>query len=126
MEDQPSKNFTMKELSCPCCNVMGCKPAAIEQLQFFRDLYGPLPLISAYRCPKHNAEVGGEPDSRHMEGLAFDIVCPKEGRYRMIEIAMSCGFHGIGLGENMIHIDYRLSNKSMWLYTPKNQSAKIF
>lgn len=116
--EHASKNFTIKELSCRCCNVFGCKPAFIEKLQEFRDLFGkPLTITSAYRCSKHNAEVGGHPKSEHVEGVAADIVCTtSEDRFRMVEIAMSLGFHGIGEAKSYIHVDYRLGRKSKWLY----------
>ncbi len=129
MEDseQASKNFTLKELSCRCpCGVMGTKVAFIERLQEFRDLYGkPLNITSAYRCEKHNTAVGGEKDSKHMLGLAVDIACTdKHERYRLVMIAMSMGLKGIGIGENLVHIDDRTENESyIWLYPILTQAT---
>jgi hypothetical protein len=37
---------------------------------------GPLYISCAYRCPKHNAEVGGASSSRHVVGDAADIQVP--------------------------------------------------
>ena len=34
---------------------------------------GPVLVNSGYRCPKHNAEVGGVANSQHMKGEAADI-----------------------------------------------------
>lgn len=33
----------------------------------------PITVNSGYRCPKHNAEVGGVANSQHMKGEAADI-----------------------------------------------------
>jgi uncharacterized protein YcbK (DUF882 family) len=33
----------------------------------------PLDVISACRCPSHNAAVGGSPTSRHLTGRACDV-----------------------------------------------------
>ena len=37
---------------------------------------GPLSLSCAYRCPSHNAEVGGVPNSQHVQGCAADVLLP--------------------------------------------------
>jgi zinc D-Ala-D-Ala carboxypeptidase len=34
---------------------------------------------SGYRCPELNRSIGGSGASRHMEGLAADIICPSFG-----------------------------------------------
>jgi zinc D-Ala-D-Ala carboxypeptidase len=39
-----------------------------------RDVLGPLRVNSWYRCRQLNLLVGGSPISRHMEGLAADVV----------------------------------------------------
>lgn len=36
---------------------------------------GPVSVNSGYRCPKHNAEVGGVGGSQHLKGEAADICC---------------------------------------------------
>ena len=39
-----------------------------------RERYGqPIYVNSGYRCPRHNAAVGGVPNSQHMRGEAADI-----------------------------------------------------
>lgn len=40
----------------------------------------PIHINSGYRSPALNAAVGGAKKSRHMEGLAADILCPQFGR----------------------------------------------
>jgi uncharacterized protein YcbK (DUF882 family) len=46
----------------------------LEKLDAARDWAAvPFRITSAMRCAKHNAEVGGRPDSRHLTGGAVDI-----------------------------------------------------
>lgn len=41
---------------------------------------GPVSVNSGYRCPKHNAEVGGVSGSQHLKGEAADICCSDNER----------------------------------------------
>lgn len=45
-------------------------------LEPLRDSLGPVQIISGYRPLKVNRLVGGDPLSRHMQGMAADIVVP--------------------------------------------------
>jgi len=36
----------------------------------------PITLLCADRCPSHNAEVSGMPNSQHVDGIAADILVP--------------------------------------------------
>lgn len=102
------KNFSPKELACPCCGEFLYVPGAIKKLQQLRDLKGrPLIINSAYRCAKHNKEVGGAPNSKHMKGIAFDIDLLDHDRLMLTMDAMSCGFKGIGQYNTFIHVDAR-------------------
>lgn len=39
-----------------------------------REKFGkPITVNSGYRCPRHNAAVGGVPNSQHMRGEAADV-----------------------------------------------------
>ena len=118
MENGSTKNFTVDEFKCKCCGVDGVKPAAKEAIQQVRDLYGkPMRLNSAYRCEKHNKAVGGHPNSEHLSGIAFDVhAATAEDRYRLVEMALACGFKGIGVyAGGWVHMDYRLGKKSLWV-----------
>lgn len=49
-------------------------PAFQQANDEYKAKYGQdIPVISAYRDPKHNQEVGGAQHSNHLTGLAFDI-----------------------------------------------------
>ena len=69
-----SKNFSEEEMSCRCCGQLpanGISPVLLEGLEQLRERIGkPIYISCAYRCPKHNAEVGGVPDSQHVDGTA--------------------------------------------------------
>ncbi len=47
---------------------------AAEVFEPCRGLVGPLHVNSGFRCPALNGVVGGAPKSRHMLGLAADVV----------------------------------------------------
>jgi zinc D-Ala-D-Ala carboxypeptidase len=66
--------FLEKELACHCCGVNGVQADFLEKLNLLRVKYGrPIIPTSVYRCVKHNQEVGGEPQSFHLQGRAADI-----------------------------------------------------
>ncbi len=71
---------------------------------------GPLALSSAYRCPEHNAAVGGVPGSLHLEGSAADILLPDGFTVdELATIAAECGGKGIGRyhAAGFVHVDIR-------------------
>ena len=78
---QLTKNFRASEIHCQgngCCTESVISKRVLELAQNIRDEMGkPLAIGTAggsgYRCPKHNAEVGGAPNSLHMLGEAVDI-----------------------------------------------------
>lgn len=74
------KHFSDKELRCKCCGRL--PPEAKENLEALvdnvldpvRELYGsPILVNSGFRCPLHNAAVGGVAKSQHLLGEAADI-----------------------------------------------------
>ena len=49
-------------------------PALLDLLEQAHEYFDePMVIMSGYRCPHHNAEVGGATHSQHMEGTAADI-----------------------------------------------------
>ena len=74
------KHFTDTELRCKCCGRL--PPEAKETLEALvdnvldpaRELLGkPIRVSSGFRCPLHNAAVGGVAKSQHTLGEAADI-----------------------------------------------------
>lgn len=112
-----SKYFTRSEFACKC----GCGFAAVdaELLRVLEDVREhftqPVKINSACRCPKHNAAVGGEAGSKHMLGIAADIVV---GQTKPAEVAQYLrqqypDKYGIGEYASWAHIDVR-EDKARW------------
>lgn len=64
--------------TCNCNHSLKIDPRLIELLEQLRAEIGGYPLIinSGYRCPDHNAAIGGARYSQHCMGTAADIACP--------------------------------------------------
>lgn len=111
-----SKNFKLVEFECNC----GMKHVRLDSkllilLQRLRDRLGkPIIITSAYRCPSHNAKVGGASKSQHLYGTAVDIkvrgISPKE----VAKVAQTLGFTGIGTYRTFTHIDVRSGGLAKW------------
>ena len=75
-----SLHFSDSEIACKCCGSGAdlVSPILLEMLEQLRSDCGniPLTLNCVYRCPSHNAEVGGVPNSQHVLGEAADIAVP--------------------------------------------------
>jgi len=127
-----TKNFNLKEFECKC----GCDmPLEVYenvikltgQLQILRDYLGrPITINSAYRCPKHNAKIGGSKTSQHLLGKAADITIqslkPIEV-FTIIEDLIDFGVMlqgGLGLYEEkgFVHYDIR-KTRARWDYSNK-------
>ncbi len=64
----------------------------------------PFSVTSWFRTPRRNAEVGGHPRSRHLDGLAVDLVMD-EGveATEFTKMAKACGLHLVDEGSH-IHV----------------------
>jgi zinc D-Ala-D-Ala carboxypeptidase len=84
-----TQDFDSREFSCHCCGMGGINIQLVERLQIIRNaLKEPIPIACGVRCPKHNAEVGGVPNSAHTKGLAVDVRVDNSGfRYRFLRQA---------------------------------------
>ena len=74
------KYFKMSEFACrDGCPMPASARENIEALveavlDPAREKFGkPITVNSGYRCPRHNAAVGGVPNSQHMRGEAADV-----------------------------------------------------
>lgn len=75
------KYFTLSEFDSPDMEGSGSNMDAtlLDMLDSLREHYGkPIRITSGFRTEKHNAAVGGVPDSSHMRGYAVDIACAEE------------------------------------------------
>jgi len=120
MTKHVSKHFTESELACPCCGVNKVDQALLEILEQIRVFYNKgMPVNSGYRCSKHNAEVGGVPNSEHMLGLAVDIVCNSSAdRFNLIQLALCYNVVRIGISEGFVHLGISQVHpqERIWLY----------
>ena len=70
--------FDFDEMKCKgkdCCGgVAPMDSRFMEVLDTLRSHVGPLRVNSGFRCRNHNTKVGGSSRSKHMEGIAADIV----------------------------------------------------
>lgn len=116
-----SKYFKETELACKCkkcagkVNVgKGISPRLYDILDAIRTIIGkPITVNSGYRCPDHNAEVGGVPNSQHVEGTAADIVCKGVSPAALAKVAEQCGADGVGKYHGFVHVDVR-GYKARW------------
>ncbi len=105
-----SEHFSADEFRCKCCGDLPCGDnleRLVMMLETVRERYGrPMVIVSGYRCPKHNAEVGGVPNSYHTQCLAADIKCTTgRDRYDLIRAALKSQVRRIGVYPSFIHLD---------------------
>lgn len=91
----------------------------IEALELLR-AQGPerILILSGYRCPQHNAGIGGAGKSQHVTGKAADIRIEGLTLLQMYERALKVpAFRdgGIGLYDtDFMHVDVRTHGKGRW------------
>ena len=90
---QLTEHFSLEELivsdfavrhgidNAPSAEILANLGVLAEGLERVRAVLGgkPIHVNSGYRCAALNTALNGAPDSRHMQGLAADIVCPQFG-----------------------------------------------
>jgi uncharacterized protein YcbK (DUF882 family) len=113
-----SAHFSRKELACRCCGRMQIEKRLIDALQDLRRRAGvPIVIHAAYRCPAHNREVGGVPNSEHTRGLAADIHVPGFSLQAMYDLASQVPLFaegGIGAYDtDFLHVDVR-GHRARW------------
>ena len=82
----------------------------VDLLDAIRERIGqPIEVLSGYRCPIHNEEVGGVADSQHVVGTAADITYDGINVDYLAEVAEECGADGIGCyyHQDFVHVDVR-------------------
>jgi len=88
------------------------------RLDRYREQVGPVSVISGYRDPKRNRDVGGATNSQHLHGTACDI----PGVRSLDEVRAMRLFTGIGWQGStgrVLHVDSRPgdpANPTTWRY----------
>ena len=114
-----SEHFDESEFRCRHCKQLpegGMSPELIRKLEELRCRVGkPLRITSGYRCPTHNAAVGGVAKSQHVLGTAADVLAAGIGVAKLAEAAERVGFGGIGRYERQgfVHVDVR-AGRARW------------
>ena len=126
-----SPHFTDAELACPHCGVNGCQQRLVDALEAFRSRVGrPVIVNSAYRCPAHNARIGGAAKSQHMDGLAADIRVTGMTAAQLESVARRIpGIRGIGRADfqDYLHIDVRPARAvADWCYSERGQWCSYY
>ncbi len=112
-----TKNFRLAELACRCgCyghltpEILANLISLAEMLEKLREACGgkPITLNCGYRCPRHNAEVGGASQGLHLTGRAADITVAGLTPQRVQEIAAQIReIGGLGIYATFTHVDIR-------------------
>lgn len=106
------KHFRPFEFECVCRHDCGkgfaqMNEEFIEKLEFARLLSDvPYKLSSAFRCERHNHDIGGVEDSAHTKGHGADIRADTPRmRYKVLYGLIKAGFNRIGIYDTFIHVD---------------------
>jgi uncharacterized protein YcbK (DUF882 family) len=93
--------FSERELACTCCGQQRMQEAFMQRLLGLRLAFAQaMPLASAYRCPRHNQAVSTTGDSGpHTLGRAVDVRVYGPAALRLIPLALTHGFTGIGVAQ---------------------------
>lgn len=98
--------FEAHEVACRHCGRIHIEEDLLDGLQALRVALGaPVKLNSVYRCPIHNALVGGAPMSKHKLGQAADVAVGRHDRARLDAMAHDAGFQGFGYYRAFLHVD---------------------
>lgn len=107
-----SKHFSRSEFKCKCgaCDFSAVDIELVKVLEDIREHFGaPIKINSACRCPDHNANVGGAKRSKHLYGIAADIVVAgvePSDVYQYINDRWT-GKYGVLEYRTFVHIDMR-------------------
>ena len=113
-----SRHFSREEFACQC---LKCKPAAVDSelltvLEGLRDYFlQPIIITSGWRCEARNKAEGGYPASKHLEGIASDIIVSGVKPEKVYEYLDKTYPNELGLGkyEGFTHLDVR-DNFARW------------
>lgn len=115
--------FSIDEFRCKHCGELpdgGMNQILLDKLDDMREKIGmPIIVSCGYRCPEHNAEVGGVANSQHIYGNAADIYVNGLSVDELADYCVAEGFDGIGryYNSSFVHVDVRDNGESPNGYT---------
>jgi len=113
-----SRNFILSEAQSGDKDpIIWIHPATIVLVQYLRDEFGALQVNSWYRSKQHNTNEGGDPNSRHLYGMAVDIypLEVKLSKFKMFILGMKNEIGGIGFYDSFVHLDVYKEDR-FWNY----------
>lgn len=112
-----SQNFRAREFACKDgSDTFFVSSDLVEVLQKIRSHFGAaVTITSAYRTESHNKKEGGAAQSRHLYGLAADIVVSGVAASKVADYAETLlpSTGGIGRYSGFTHVDVR-KTRSRW------------
>ena len=113
-----SKHFNSYEFECHCgkCDLVAPPEDLLIVLEEVREYFDrPVTIMSGYRCKHHNNSVGGAKRSKHLKGIASDIIVSGVSpntvqKYLLRKYPRK---YGIGRYSYFTHIDVR-TKKGRW------------
>lgn len=110
--------FKLSEFKCKCCgkiplfaeyNVINLVDNLLDPTR--RVLGFPIYVNSGYRCPMHNARVGGVKTSQHLRGEAADLRC--QNNQALIEVIKQIGdFDQLIIYKSFVHVSYKANGNN--------------
>jgi uncharacterized protein YcbK (DUF882 family) len=120
---QLSTNFNTIDFDCKCayleCKTTLVEPELVNALEELLDIVGDFNINSGFRCERHNKDVRGEKNSKHLLGIAVDIESskgipgPEMAKYALQVESFERG--GLGVAAHWIHVDTR-KVRGRWTY----------
>lgn len=113
-------HFNQSEFKCKHCGKLpsgGIPKKLLLRLEALRAKCGnkPITITSGYRCPTHNANVGGATNSQHLYGKAADIKVSGVSASTVYNYADKIfGDGGVGKYSTFTHVDVR-NGRARWV-----------
>ena len=108
------KHFKISEFKCKHCGKVKLDINLLVKLEELRKKTGPLVINSGYRCPTHNRNVGGAPNSQHVKGTAADVRGTRMSANNVYAHANKIFNNGgVGRYNTFTHVDVR-NGKARW------------
>jgi uncharacterized protein YcbK (DUF882 family) len=108
------KEITLSEVACKCrynCGFNAIPQRLADMFMVARRLFGePIRITSACRCERHNRDIGSQPTSSHIKGLALDLQPVNNTDFNRQKLAFclgKAGFDRIGFNtaSRFVHVD---------------------